>query len=162
MRLAQATRVGPSRAACPKPLHLAPGANLRLTFSTCGDAVQATLDSKPIHKASLSRVAFYFADNSRWSAQQYALPPLPGTRLWRMVTPPTNSSAPRTLELGVDRVFQQPQAIALIENLRVVKVTGPFPYPLRECGKKLQSSANLQNRVKGSSFSEPNGVWAAA
>ena len=70
-----------------KPLHLAPGADLRLTFSTCGDAAQAKLADKPIHQASLSLVAFYFADNSRWSAQQYALPPLPGTRQWRMVTP---------------------------------------------------------------------------
>ena len=70
-----------------KPLHLAPGADLRLAFSTCGDAAQAKLADKPIHQASLSLVAFYFADNSRWSAQQYALPPLPGTRQWRMVTP---------------------------------------------------------------------------
>ena len=69
-----------------KPFHLAPGADLRLTF-TCGDAVQDTLASKPIHQASLTFEVFYFADNSRWSAQQSALPPLPGTRQWRMVTP---------------------------------------------------------------------------
>ena len=70
-----------------KPFHLAPGADLRLTFSTCSDAAQATLASKPIHQASLALETFYFADNSRWSAQEYALPPLPGTRQWRMVTP---------------------------------------------------------------------------
>jgi len=70
-----------------KPFHLAPGADLRLTFSTCSDAAQATLASKPIHQASLAFETFYFADNSRWSAQEYALPPLPGTRQWRMVTP---------------------------------------------------------------------------
>jgi len=70
-----------------KPLQLAPGADLRLTFSTCGDAAQTKLASKPIHKASLEVTTFFFADNSRWSAQQYALPPLPGTRQWRMVTP---------------------------------------------------------------------------
>jgi hypothetical protein len=70
-----------------KPLQLAPGADLHLTFSTCGDAAQAKLAGKPIHKASLEVTTFFFADNSRWSAQQYALPPLPGTRQWRMVTP---------------------------------------------------------------------------
>jgi hypothetical protein len=70
-----------------EPLQLAPGAELRLTFSTCGDAAQAKLAGKPIHQVSLALLTFYFEDNSRWSAQQYALPPLPGTRQWRMVTP---------------------------------------------------------------------------
>jgi hypothetical protein len=40
-----------------------------------------------IHQASLAFETFYFADNSRWSALEYALPSLPGTRQWRMVTP---------------------------------------------------------------------------
>jgi hypothetical protein len=70
-----------------KPLHLAPGADLRLTLSTCGVSVQATLAGKLIHQASLFLLTFYFADSSRWSTQQYLLPPLPGTRQWRMVTP---------------------------------------------------------------------------
>lgn len=70
-----------------KPLGFAPGADLRLTFTSCGDDTQAKLAGRPIHTASLTFETFYFADNSRWSAQQYALPPLPGTRQWRMVTP---------------------------------------------------------------------------
>jgi hypothetical protein len=70
-----------------KEFSLAPGADFRLTFSTCGAAPQAKLAGKLIHQASLTFESFYFADNSRWSAQQYALPPLPGTRQWRMVSP---------------------------------------------------------------------------
>jgi len=70
-----------------EPLQLAPGADLRLTFSTYGDVVQAKLAGQPIHQASLALLTFYFEDDSRWSVQQYALPPLPGTRQWRMVTP---------------------------------------------------------------------------
>jgi hypothetical protein len=69
------------------PLQLAPGADLQLTFSACGDATQAKLAGQPIHQASLTFTTFYFADDSRWSAQQYYLPPLPGTRQWRRVTP---------------------------------------------------------------------------
>jgi hypothetical protein len=70
-----------------KPLQLAPGADLRLIFSACGDATQAKLAGQPIHQASLTFTSFYFADDSRWSAQEYFLPPLPGTRQWRRVTP---------------------------------------------------------------------------
>ncbi len=70
-----------------KEFSLAPGADVRLTFTACGDATQAKFAGKVIHKASLTFETFYFADDSRWSAQQYALPPLPGTRQWRMVTP---------------------------------------------------------------------------
>jgi hypothetical protein len=70
-----------------KEFSLAPGADLRLTFTTCGDATQAKFAGKLIHKASLTLETIYFTDYSRWSAQQYALPPLPGTRQWRMVTP---------------------------------------------------------------------------
>jgi hypothetical protein len=44
------------------------------------------LYGQPIHQASLALLTFYFEDDSRWSAQQYALLPLPGTRQWRMVT----------------------------------------------------------------------------
>lgn len=68
-----------------KEFSLAPGADLRLTFTTCDDASQAKIAGTLIHKASLTFETFYFADYSRWSAQQYALPPLPGTRQWRMV-----------------------------------------------------------------------------
>jgi hypothetical protein len=70
-----------------EPLQLAPGADLRLTFSACGDGTQAKLAGQPIHQASFTLTTFYFADDSRWSAQQYYLPPLPGTRQWRRVTP---------------------------------------------------------------------------
>jgi hypothetical protein len=70
-----------------KPLSFAPGTDLRLTFTTCGDDAQAQLADRLIRRASLTFETFYFADNSRWGAQQYALPPLPGTRQWRMVTP---------------------------------------------------------------------------
>jgi hypothetical protein len=70
-----------------KQLHFAPGADLRLTFSSCGDATQAKLAGQPIHQASLTFTTFYFADDSRWSAQQYYLPPLTGTRQWRRATP---------------------------------------------------------------------------
>jgi hypothetical protein len=67
-----------------KPLHLLPGASIRLPLSCEGEG--ARLAGKPIHQAVLTFETFYFADNSRWSAEQYALPPLPGTRQWRMVS----------------------------------------------------------------------------
>jgi hypothetical protein len=67
-----------------KPLHLAPGASIRLALSCEGESDKLT--GKPIHQAVLTFETFYFADNSRWSAEQYALPPLPGTRQWRMVS----------------------------------------------------------------------------
>jgi hypothetical protein len=69
-----------------KPLELAPGAAMRFTFTSCGQDTDATLASGRIHQAMLTFETFYFADGSRWSAGQYALPPLPGTRQWRMVT----------------------------------------------------------------------------
>jgi hypothetical protein len=68
-----------------KPLQLAPGAAIRLTFTSCGQDTDTALASGRIHQAVLSFLTFYFADGSRWSAGQYALPPLPGTRSWRMV-----------------------------------------------------------------------------
>jgi hypothetical protein len=69
-----------------KPLELAPGAAIRLTFTSCGQDTDTTLASGRIHQAMLTFETFYFADGSRWSAGQYALPPLPGTRSWRMVS----------------------------------------------------------------------------
>ena len=69
-----------------KPLNLAPGTAIRLTFTSCGRDTDATLASGRIHQALLTFETFYFADGSRWSAGQYALPPLPGTRSWRMVS----------------------------------------------------------------------------
>ena len=67
-----------------KPLHVAPGTSIRLPLSCEGEGDKIT--SKPIHQAVLTYETFYFADDSRWSAEQYALPPLPGTRQWRMVS----------------------------------------------------------------------------
>ena len=69
-----------------KPWHLAPGQTVRLTFAAYGDAIQAKLAGKAIHHAEFTWETFWFADDSRWSAGMYALPPLPGTRQWRMVT----------------------------------------------------------------------------
>jgi len=69
-----------------KPLHLAPGAAIRLRFASCGEDTDTALASGRLHQALLTFETFYFADGSRWSAQQYALPPLPGTRSWRMVS----------------------------------------------------------------------------
>jgi len=69
-----------------KPLQLAPGAAIRLTFTSCGQDTDTALASGRLHQALLSFMTFYFADGSRWSAGQYALPPLPGTRSWRMVS----------------------------------------------------------------------------
>ncbi len=68
------------------PLRFAPGTEMRLTFTSCGTDTDATLASGRIHHAVLTFETFYFADGSRWSADQYALPPLPGTRQWRMVS----------------------------------------------------------------------------
>jgi len=68
-----------------KPLQLGPGAAIRLTFTSCGDTTDTALASQRLHQAVLTFETFYFADGSRWSAGQYALPPLPGTRQWRMV-----------------------------------------------------------------------------
>ena len=70
-----------------KPWRFAPGQTVRLTFVKYGDSVQARLADKPIHHANFTWETFYFADGSRWSAGMYALPPIPGTRQWRMVTP---------------------------------------------------------------------------
>lgn len=69
-----------------KPLQLAPGAAIQLTFTSCGQDTDTALASGRLHQAELSFETFYFGDGSRWSAQQYALPPLPGTRSWRMVS----------------------------------------------------------------------------
>jgi hypothetical protein len=68
-----------------KPLQLAPGAAIRLTFTTCGQDTDTTLAGGRLRQAVLTFETFYFADGSRWSAEQYALPPLAGTRSWRMV-----------------------------------------------------------------------------
>jgi len=68
-----------------KPLQLAPGTAIRLTFTSCGQDTDAAFASGRLHQAVLSFLTFYFADGSRWSAGQYALPPLPGTRSWRIV-----------------------------------------------------------------------------
>ncbi len=70
-----------------KPWHLAPGQSVRLTFAADGDAIQAKLAGKTIHHADFTWETFWFADDSRWSAGMYALPPVPGSRQWRMVTP---------------------------------------------------------------------------
>ncbi len=69
-----------------KPLQLAPGAAIRLTFASCGQDTDTALASGRLHQAVLTFETFYFADGSRWSAGQYALPPPPGTRSWRMVS----------------------------------------------------------------------------
>jgi hypothetical protein len=69
-----------------KPLQLAPGAAIRLTFASCGQDTDAALASQRLHQAVLTFETFYFADGSRWSAEEYALPPLPGTRSWRIVS----------------------------------------------------------------------------
>ncbi|MGA8532023.1 MAG: hypothetical protein WB622_20030 [Acidobacteriaceae bacterium] len=70
-----------------EPWRLAPGQTVRLTFTADGDAVQARLEGKAIHQADFVWETFYFADNSRWSAGMYALPPVPGSRQWRLVSP---------------------------------------------------------------------------
>jgi len=69
-----------------KPLRLAPGAAIRLTFTSCGQDTDNALASGRLRQAVLTFMTFYFADGSRWSAGQYALPPLSGTRQWRMVS----------------------------------------------------------------------------
>ncbi len=69
-----------------KPLQLAPGAAIRLTFTSCGQDTDTALASGRLHQAVLTFLTFYFADGSRWSAKQYALPPLAGTHAWRMVS----------------------------------------------------------------------------
>lgn len=70
-----------------KPWSFAPGQTVRLSFTAYGDRVQAQLAGKAIHHADFAWETFYFADGSRWSAGMYALPPVPGSRQWRMVTP---------------------------------------------------------------------------
>jgi hypothetical protein len=70
-----------------KPWRLPPGGIVRLTFAADGDTVQTTLAGMAIHRAEFVWETFYFADNSRWSAGMYALPPVPGSRQWTMVTP---------------------------------------------------------------------------
>ncbi|HZZ41261.1 MAG TPA: hypothetical protein VFE06_19135 [Acidobacteriaceae bacterium] len=70
-----------------KPWHFAPGHTVRLTFAADGDAVQARLADGAIHRAEFVWETFYFGDDSRWSAGMYALPPVPGSRQWTMVTP---------------------------------------------------------------------------
>lgn len=70
-----------------KTWRFAPGQTVRLTFAADGDAVQAQLAGKTIRQADFVWQSFWFADDSRWSAGMYALPPVPGTRQWRMVTP---------------------------------------------------------------------------
>ncbi len=70
-----------------QPWRLPPGGIVRLTFAADGDAVQAKLADKAIHRAEFVWETFYFADDSRWSAGMYALPPVPGSRQWTMVTP---------------------------------------------------------------------------
>ena len=70
-----------------KPWHLPPGGIIRLRFTADGDAVQSQLTGKPFHRADFVWETFYFADDSRWSAGMYALPPAPGSRQWKMVTP---------------------------------------------------------------------------
>ncbi len=69
-----------------KPLQIAPGTAIRLTFTSCGEDTDTALASGRLHQALLTFETFYFADGSRWSAEQYALPPLSGTRSWRMVS----------------------------------------------------------------------------
>ena len=73
--------------AAQKPWHFAPGQTVRLTFAADGDAVQARLAGQAIHRGDFVWETFWFADDSRWSAGMYALPPVPGSRQWRMVTP---------------------------------------------------------------------------
>jgi len=69
-----------------KPFHVAPGAAVRLTFASCGQGTDAALASGRFHQALLSFETFYFADGSRWSARQYALPPPHGTHAWSLVS----------------------------------------------------------------------------
>lgn len=68
-----------------KPLQLAPKAAIRFTFTSCGQDTDTALASQRIHQAVLTFQTFYFADGSRWSAGQYALPPTPPSRSWSMV-----------------------------------------------------------------------------
>jgi hypothetical protein len=70
------------------PLRVPPGGLLRLSFDKDGDTVQAELAAKnaTITKATLKFQSFYFADDSRWSGDTYALPPTAVPRRWTMVT----------------------------------------------------------------------------
>ena len=68
-----------------KPLQLVPGTAIRLTFASCGEDTDTAVASGRLRQAVLTFETFYFADGSRWSAEEYALPPLAGTRSWRMV-----------------------------------------------------------------------------
>jgi hypothetical protein len=78
----------PSFGAEPAPLRVPPGGMIRVSFSKNGDSVQAKLAEKhvAITKATLGFMTIYFADDSRWSAGTYLLPPSPVPGAWTIVT----------------------------------------------------------------------------
>jgi len=77
----------PSFGVQPSSLRVPPGGLFDLSFSRDGDAVQTKLGEKrmTITTATLSFTTIYFADDSRWSAGTYALPPHPMSGAWTMV-----------------------------------------------------------------------------
>jgi len=68
------------------PLQLSPGGVLRLFFAGGSNSTQEWLGQQSAIRAVFMFDTFYFADNSRWSASQYALAPNPPSRAWRMVS----------------------------------------------------------------------------
>lgn len=71
------------------PLQLAPGGVLHLSFDRGSPSTRAWLARAAAIRAVLSWDTFYFGDNSRWSAGEYALPPAPPSRAWTMVSKET-------------------------------------------------------------------------
>ena len=70
------------------PLRVPPGGLLRLSFAKDGDDCpgEASRQERTITRAELKFQSFYFADDSRWSGDTYALPPTSVPRRWTMVT----------------------------------------------------------------------------
>lgn len=68
------------------PLQLAPGGVLHLSFDGGSSTTEAWLARTATIRAVVSWDTFYFGDNSRWSAGEYALAPTPPSRAWTMVS----------------------------------------------------------------------------